>query len=88
MKTFGNIICFRGLKEATDQAIALFGNKDAGGIVLLRTYDDYYYGYDEKGVYKPGYEDLITHLTGEFPLGKPLVGEEKQRIYPAVWCNP
>jgi type I restriction enzyme, R subunit len=44
VKTFGNIICFRDLKEATDEAIALFGDKEAGGIVLLKSYDDYYNG--------------------------------------------
>ena len=37
VKTFGNIVCFRDLKQETDDAIALFGNKDAGGIVLLKT---------------------------------------------------
>jgi type I restriction enzyme R subunit len=36
VKTFGNIICFRDLKQATDDAIALFGDKEAGGIVLLK----------------------------------------------------
>jgi type I site-specific restriction-modification system R (restriction) subunit len=35
-KTFGNIVCFRDLKKATDDAIALFGDKEAGGIVLLK----------------------------------------------------
>jgi type I restriction enzyme R subunit len=37
VKNFGNIICFRDLKQATDDAIALFGDKDAGGIVLLKS---------------------------------------------------
>jgi type I restriction enzyme R subunit len=60
---------FRDLKEETDRAIALFGNKDAGGIVLLKTYDEYYKGYDEKAEHKPGYEELITALKTQFPLG-------------------
>src|SRR5699024_6891493 len=42
VKTYGNIVCFRDLEEATNDAIALFGNKDAGGIVLLQSYEDYY----------------------------------------------
>ena len=42
VKTFGNIVAFRDLKQATDDAIALFGDKDAGVVVLLKTYNDYY----------------------------------------------
>lgn len=34
VKTFGNIVCFRDLKKATDDAIALFGDREAGGVVL------------------------------------------------------
>ena len=50
IKTYGNIICFRNLEKATNDAIALFGDKDAKGIVLMRTYDEYYNGYtDSKG---------------------------------------
>ena len=50
VKTFGNIVCFRDLEDATDKAIALFGDKDATGMVLLKSYRDYYYGFtDDKG---------------------------------------
>jgi type I restriction enzyme R subunit len=81
VKTFGNIICFRDLKEATDEAIALFGDKDASGIVLLRTYDDYYNGYDENGEHHPGYVELIDALAEMFPLGQPITGEEEQKHF-------
>jgi type I restriction enzyme R subunit len=88
VKTFGNIVCFRDLKEATDEAIALFGDKEAGGVVLLKSYNDYYYGYDEKGNHKKGYAELIADLTKAFPLGEPIVGEEAQkefiRLYGAI----
>lgn len=88
VKTYGNIICFRDLKEETDKAIALFGNKDAGGIVLLKTYEEYYNGYDDKGEYKPGYAELITTLTTQYPLGQPILGEEAEkdfiRLYGAI----
>ena len=47
VKTFGNIVCFRNLQKATDEAIALFGDREASGIVLLKDYDSYYFGYDE-----------------------------------------
>lgn len=88
VKTYGNIVCFRDLKEETDKAIALFGNKDAGGIVLLKTYEEYYNGYDDKGEYKPGYAELITTLTTQYPLGQPIIGEEAEkdfiRLYGAI----
>lgn len=88
VKTYGNIVCFRDLKEETDKAIALFGNKDAGGIVLLKTFEEYYNGYDDKGEYKPGYAELITTLTTQYPLGQPILGEEAEkdfiRLYGAI----
>lgn len=69
IKTFGNIVCFRNLQKRTDEAISLFGDKEAGGIVLLRGYNDYYYGYeDDDGMAKPGYVDMIEELIAKFPL--------------------
>jgi type I restriction enzyme R subunit len=73
VKSFGNIVCFRDLKQATDDAIALFGDKDAGGIVLLKTYNDYYNGYDQNGGHKPGYAELIAELTKHFPLDNEII---------------
>ncbi|RBP46951.1 type I restriction endonuclease subunit R [Garciella nitratireducens] len=88
VKTYGNIVCFRDLKEETDKAIALFGNKDAGGIVLLKTFQEYYNGYDDKGEHKPGYAELIATLTTQYPLGQPILGEEAEkdfiRLYGAI----
>ncbi len=88
VKTFGNIVCFRDLKEETDEAIALFGNKDAGGVVLLRTYEEYYRGYEEDGQHQPGYVERIAELTAAYPLGQPITGEEAQkdfiRLYGAI----
>jgi len=81
VKTYGNIVCFRDLKEETDKAIALFGNKDAGGIVLLKTYDEYYKGYDEKDEHKPGYEELIATLTSQYPLGQTILGEKAEKEF-------
>ena len=88
VKTFGNIVCFRNLKEATDEAIALFGDKEAGGIVLLKTYEEYYNGYEDGGKHQKGYCELIETLQKEFPLGQPITGEEAQkdfiRLYGAI----
>ena len=81
VKTFGNIICFRDLKQATDDAIALFGDKEAGGIVLLKTYDDYYNGYDEDGKHKPGYVELVAMLQTSYPVGQPIIGEGAQKDF-------
>lgn len=81
VKTFGNIICFRDLKQATDDAIALFGDREAGGIVLLKAYDDYYNGYEQDGKYKPGYRELIDRLLSEFPLGTSLLGETAKKAF-------
>ena len=83
IKTFGNIVCFRSLQKRTDEAIALFGDKNAGGIVLMRGYKDYYYGYkDDEGKYHPGYADMIEELTTKFPLAEErITGEQKQREF-------
>ena len=82
-------MCFRDLKQATDDALALFGDKDAGGIVLLKTYEEYYNGYDEDGKHTPGYVELITTLKEKYPLGIPIQGEEAQKdFYTAFRCDP
>ena len=83
IKTFGNIVCFRNLQKRTDDAISLFGDKNAGGIVLMRGYKDYYFGYeDDDGKYHPGYADRIEELIEKFPLTEErIVGEQKQREF-------
>ena len=81
VKTFGNIVCFRDLKQATDDAISLFGDKEAGGMVLLKTYDDYYNGYEDNGKHHSGYKELIEMLTAVYPLGVPLIGESVQKEF-------
>ena len=81
VKTYGNIVCFRNLQKATDDAIALFGDREASGVVLLKGYDAYYDGYEENGKAVPGYRDLIDELSGEFPLGQPITGEQKQKDF-------
>ena len=83
IKTFGNIVCFRNLQKRTDDAIALFGDKEAGGICLLKGYKDYYNGYkDDKGNYRPGYIDLIQELEAKYPLSEPQIyGEKAQKDF-------
>ena len=82
VKTFGNIVCFRDLQQATDDAIALFGDKDASSIVVMKDFLSYYEGYDtEKGKHCYGYKELVEQLQNEFPDGKPILGEEAERRF-------
>ncbi len=71
VKTYGNIVSFRNLEQATNDALALFGNKDAKGIVLLKPYTEYY---DE-------YTDLIAKIVADFSLNEPLIGEAAQKKF-------
>ena len=88
VKTFGNIVCFRDLEEATNEAIALFGDKDAKSIVLLKSYDDYYYGCtDEKGREQKGYEERIAELLQRYPLGEQIIGEKNKKDFLVLFGN-
>ena len=82
IKDHGNIICFRNLEKATNECLQLFGNKNAGGLILLKAFDDYYFGYDEKERHFPGWKELIDELLDKFPInGFPLVGESSQKEF-------
>ena len=83
IKTFGNIVCFRNLQKRVDSAISLFGDKNAGGIVLLNSFKDYYYGYESvDGKQMPGYEDMMEELKEKFPLSEPqIIGEQNQKDF-------
>jgi type I restriction enzyme R subunit len=71
VKTYGNVISFRDLEDETNEALALFGNKDAKGIVLLRPYAEYY----------DKYESLVDRMRTEFPLDQMIVGETAQKAF-------
>ena len=83
IKTFGNIVCFRNLQKRVDTAISLFGDKNAGGIVLMKGFKDYYYGYEGiDGKQYPGYMDMMDNLTSKFPLSEPqIIGEQNQKDF-------
>lgn len=83
IKTFGNVVCFRNLQKRVDSAISLFGDKNAGGIVLMQSFNDYYYGYESvNGKQMPGYVDMIEDLTTKFPLSEPqIIGEQNQKDF-------
>ncbi len=83
VKTFGNIVCFRNLQKRVDKAIGLFGDKEAGGVVLLRKFKDYYFGYDtENGKHVKGYFEIVEELQKKFPLSEPRIdGEQNQKDF-------
>lgn len=81
VKTFGNIVCFRNLEERLNDALLLFGNKDSRGIVVLKTYDEYYYGYqDGKHIFE-GYFSLVERLKDLFPVGSEIYGEKNKKDF-------
>jgi len=81
IKTFGNIICFRNLEKATNESISLFGDKEASGIVLLKTFEEYYNGYEKDGKKIRGYKNLVQNLQENFPLGEEITGEKNQKDF-------
>ena len=82
VKTYGNIVCFRNLQQETDDAIALFGDKDAASIVLLKDFKSYYEGYDaENGKHCYGYKELVEELQQQYPDGYIPMGEEEERRF-------
>ncbi|MBR4750864.1 MAG: type I restriction endonuclease subunit R [Thermoguttaceae bacterium] len=82
VKKCGNIICFLPLQKAVEESIALFGDKDACGIVLMRPYDDYYYGYtDDEGNHVDGYVELVVEFQELFPVGTMPVGEKEEHDF-------
>ena len=82
VKAFGNIVCFRDLQQATDDAIALFGDKDASSIVVLMDFWSYFNGYDNKdGKHCYGYSELVGQLQSEFPEDQPILGEDAEKRF-------
>lgn len=88
VKTFGNIVCFRNLEKATNESIALFGDKEACGVVLMKTYDEYYNGYKAEDKEVRGYVSLVKELLEKFPVTERILGEQDQkdfiRLYGAI----
>lgn len=83
VKTFGNIVCFRNLQKRVDKAISKFGDENAGGVVLLRSFKEYLEGYTTpEGKKVRGYKELIQTVKEKFPVDQPIiVGEQKQKEF-------
>lgn len=73
-KPFGNIICFRNLKRATDEALALFSDKEAKKIVLVPSYDEIKKGYEQ------AVEKLFT-ITPDYQAVDDLMTEDQQLAF-------
>ena len=71
VKTYGNIVCFRDLTQNVDDAIAMFGDRDASGVVLLKGYKEYY---DE-------YLKLVNELFTKFPVGETIASEKLKKEF-------
>lgn len=82
IKTFGNIVCFRNLENATNEAIALFGDKEASGLVLLKTYEEYYNGYNDiDGKFVRGYKNYVDELLEKFPVDDRIISETDKKEF-------
>ena len=78
IKTFGNIVCFRDLSKEVDDALELFGDEKAGGIVLLKSY----------GEYMSDYLKLVDEIRGRFmdDTGRlVLLGKSQQKAFVAAF---
>ena len=82
VKTYGNIVSFRNLEDRLNEALAKFGDENARGVVLLRPYKDYYFGYDDdNGKKVEGYKDLVERLTSKFAPGELMKSESEQKEF-------
>lgn len=82
IKTHGNIVCFRNLEKATDEAIALFGDENAKGTVLIKSYGEYYNGYvDNNDKIINGYKSLVEELKSKFPDDQDPFGEKNKKEF-------
>lgn len=68
-KTFGNIVTFRDLEQATIDAITLFGDKNTKNVVLEKSYKAYLEGYTDavNGEARRGFMDVVQELEARFP---------------------
>lgn len=82
VKTYGNIVSFRNLEERLNEALAKFGDENAHGVVLLKPYKDYYYGYtDDNGKKFDGYKTLIEKLVSRYTPGELMQSEKDQKEF-------
>jgi len=82
-KTFGNIITFRDLEQATIDAITLFGNSNTKNVVLEKSYKEYMVGFADiaTGEARRGYLDIVAELQQRFPNPDEIVKEKDKKDF-------
>ena len=69
VKHHGNIVSFRPLIDDFNDAIKLFSDEKASGIIVIRPFKDYYEGYtNDAGIFEPGYKQLVHNLLIKYPI--------------------
>ncbi len=82
-KTFGNIVTFRDLEQATVDAITLFGNSSTKNVVLEKSYEEYMEGFTDliTGEARRGFADVVTELEQRFPNPDEIVKESDKKYF-------
>ena len=82
-KTFGNIITFRNLEQATVDAITLFGDSNTKNVVLEKSYKEYLEGFKDlaTGEARRGYIDVVKELKRKFPNTDDIVKEKDKKEF-------
>jgi type I restriction enzyme R subunit len=82
-KTFGNIVTFRDLEQATVDAITLFGDKNTKNVVLEKSYKEYMEGFTDitTGDARRGYLDVVAELQSRFPNPDKIVLEKDKKDF-------
>ncbi|WP_044480118.1 type I restriction endonuclease subunit R [Paenibacillus antibioticophila] len=86
-KTFGNIITFRDLEQATINAITLFGDKNTKNVVLEKSYTEYMEGFTDvvTGAARRGYVDVVSELEERFSDVDGIVTERDKKDFVKVF---
>lgn len=82
-KTFGNIVTFRDLEQATIDAITTFGDKNTKNVVLEKSYKEYMDGFSDTatGEARRGFVDIVTELEKRFPNPDNIVKEADKKAF-------
>lgn len=82
-KTFGNIVTFRDLEQATIDAITLFGDKNTKNVVLEKSYKEYLEGFTDivTGEARRGYVEVVKELNEKFPNPDEIVKEKDKKEF-------
>lgn len=83
VKTFGNIVCFRNLERATEDAIKTFGDENSVNVILEKSYDEYIHGFtdEETGKKFKGYKDICEEIIAKFPDPTEIVLEADKKEF-------